>query len=73
MNLISVLLSALIFNHNICMHTMFQDFSFYFLTMYAVLAAVFVEFMNAIVFQKKAIQEVLYSQCVFMLFVSLFK
>lgn len=72
MNLISVLLSALIVNRNICMHTMFQDFSFYFLTMYVVLVAVFVEFIKAVVFQTKAILE-LYSQCVFMLFASLFK
>lgn len=49
MNLNSVLLSVLIFNHNVCMHTMFQDFSFlflFFLMMYVSLAAIFVDFMN---------------------------
>lgn len=54
-------------------HNIPRFFLFSFLTMYVLLAAVFVEFMNAIVFQEKAIQEVLYSQCIFMLLVSLVK
>lgn len=51
------------------MHTMFRDFSFYFLTMYVVLAAVSVEFRNATISQEK----VLHSQYVFVLLVPLFE
>lgn len=71
MCLISVLLSALIFNYNIRMHSVPRYFLFVLIFDNVLLVAVFVEFMNAIVFQEKATLEVLNSQCVNMLFVSL--